>query len=100
MKQLKISISGVWCEDIVLGSERQLLRNQNEDDHLIIAFDQSGAQAGFPNLLGDLFFYFGVVEKIIGQIRYLKNRRFLVGKSFSLFHCSFQKIVQILADKF
>ncbi|XP_023326151.1 uncharacterized protein LOC111699660 [Eurytemora carolleeae] len=33
---------GVWCEDINLGSELQLLKNQNKDDHLVIAFDQSG----------------------------------------------------------
>ncbi len=57
----------------MLGSERQLLRNQIEDDHLIIAFDQSGAQAGFPHLLCEFFFFnFEVVEKLLfsGQIRY------------------------------
>jgi hypothetical protein len=80
VKQLKTPISGVWCEDIVLGSERQLLRHQNEDDHLIIAFDQSGAQAGFPNLLCELFIFlnFEVVEKLLfcGQIIYLKTIAF------------------------
>ncbi len=66
MKQLKNPIAGVWCEDIVLGSERQLLRHQNEDDHLIIAFDQSGAQAGLPSFImcTVYFFYFEVVEKL------------------------------------
>ena len=34
--------SGVWCEDIELVTELQLLRDNTDNDHLIIAFDQSG----------------------------------------------------------
>ena len=34
-------LTDVWCEDIVLGSELQLLRN-SEDDHLVLAFSQDG----------------------------------------------------------
>ncbi len=76
----------------MLGSERQLLRNQNEDDHLIIAFDQSGAQAGFPNLFCELFIFlnFDVVEKLFfyEQIKYLKSHRFLIERSS---YCSSKK---------
>ena len=31
----------VWCEDIELGTEVQLLRQSNKDDHLVLVFDQT-----------------------------------------------------------
>ena len=43
--------TGVWCEDVVLGSELQLLSNSLDDDHLVIAFDQGarhGSTVGSP----------------------------------------------------
>ena len=30
----------MWCEEFELGTELALLRNQIEDDHLVIAFHQ------------------------------------------------------------
>ena len=41
---LKLSLNhadGVWCEEIVV-PEMKLLENDDEDDHLVLHFDQSG----------------------------------------------------------
>ena len=31
----------VWCEDIELGTELQILRQSRTDDHLVLVFDQT-----------------------------------------------------------
>ena len=36
-----ISSLDVWCEDIELGTELQILRQSRTDDHLVLVFDQT-----------------------------------------------------------
>merc|ERR1719367_2425831 len=43
-RKIKITLArddDVWCEDIELGTELQLLRQSRNDDHLVLVFDQS-----------------------------------------------------------
>ena len=43
MKMFHVYISSldVWCEDIELGTELQILRQSRTDDHLVLVFDQT-----------------------------------------------------------
>ena len=59
----------MWCEDIKLGSELQLLRN-TEDDHLVLAFSQGGHHGG-----SKLTVYFACIGK--GQLSMPKSLRSL-----------------------
>jgi len=43
-RKIKITLArddDVWCEDIELGTELQLLKQSRNDDHLVLVFDQS-----------------------------------------------------------
>lgn len=42
IKLTLVHSEGVWCENIILGPELDLFKNQVEDDHLIISFSQDG----------------------------------------------------------
>ena len=66
-----ILLLDVWCEDIVLGSELQLLRN-SEDDHLVLAFDQGGRHGS------KLTVYFACIGK--GQLNMPTSLRALKHK--------------------
>ena len=68
---MTLDVADVWCEDIVLGSELQLLRN-SEDDHLVLAFDQGGRHGS------KLTVYFACIGK--GQLNMPTSLRALKHK--------------------
>lgn len=46
-------MTDVWCEDIELGTELQLLKQSRNDDHLVLVFDQSRSRDG--NMIFEFF---------------------------------------------
>ena len=58
--ELKLTLNhddGVWCENIVV-PELTLLKDTNEDDHLVISFEQKRGRSG-----ADVTIYFSCVPK-------------------------------------